>query len=754
MSSPRTRLRPSPAAPLVTRRGGSTAGATPLPGTYVTFPDVILANRLFVAIGQDPNLDPDLWTWTEIPPNYILWRDAIRTSRGRKPSQTQASPATLNLSLKNAQGRYTWALGTPMRYTLDPGTGDGIQFTGFVVTMNPRSDTSGNDRWLSVQASGVLQRMGRQPQPAHSATWGAVAGALPADGSGTFGSGRPDVAFWWSLEDGAGSTSGASAVIGAPAMASSGVTFAAATVPAGIAAAPNVAGGILTGEVSAYPDNVNQELTFYFQAVGACTVASWTLSGACPGHWQLIVDGSGTASLTVDGVAGLASIAGYPLLDGNFHAFSVTLEILAGQLYAFLNVGDGTLGSGINVFAASTSIGNIGNIIINPLSSASMVSVSMVAGGPVFIPLSEDVMNGSIGQGAIVRFVAICHAEGIPFEVAGDVTVDNSGSVGVADVNGKFEVQATMGARSTISPLAHFRECEAAEDGFLVESREGRIRLDFHDQRENLPVAVQLTIGGNAAQVVPPFEPNIDDQRIINDATVLSSRDTEEFGQLGVNQAGRYDSSFPSISLEDVDSQSLNRASFEAMRGTRAEPRFDSVTINMAKSPELIPWWMSGDPIGSHVEIDNLHGTVWLSEAHQLVDGYDMVTTQKTWDITLSLSPEAPYRTFVVEGEENLGRLDNPDSTLAGDLSDDWTITTIQVASPSGLWRTGPADWPLCLAGSPPERVEVVSIAGSSSPQTFTITRHEGKTVPHLDGASATLWRPGVLALHSRRTII
>jgi hypothetical protein len=77
-----------------------------------------------------------------------------------------------------------------------------------------------------------------------------------------------------------------------------------------------------------------------------------------------------------------------------------------------------------------------------------------------------------------------------------------------------------------------------------------------------------------------------------------------------------------------------------------------------------------------------------------------------------------------------------------------WTLNGTAAIRPT----VEPVSYPLAIDGKPVERVEVVSIVGSSSPQTFTITRHAGLTVPHLDGASVTLWRPGVVALHSRGT--
>jgi hypothetical protein len=46
------------------------------------------------------------------------------------------------------------------------------------------------------------------------------------------------------------------------------------------------------------------------------------------------------------------------------------------------------------------------------------------------------------------------------------------------------------------------------------------------------------------------------------------------------------------------------------------------------------------------------------------------------------------------------------------------------------------------------ERMTVTAITGSSSPQTFTVTRGvNGISVAHSSGATVRLWRPGQIAL-------
>jgi Tfp pilus assembly protein FimT len=149
------------------RLRGSTDAIDP---SSITFgqPGVNLTIALYAAIGQDPNQDPDLLIWTAINPNYILWRDKVRCSRGRSPGQTQASPSLMTLSLKNALGRFLWGLGTMVRFEVQPATGPAYapvtRFTGQVTAFNPRQDTSGNDRWIQVQAAGCCNATAGDPR--------------------------------------------------------------------------------------------------------------------------------------------------------------------------------------------------------------------------------------------------------------------------------------------------------------------------------------------------------------------------------------------------------------------------------------------------------------------------------------------------------------------------------------------------------------------------------------------------------------
>ena len=132
-----------------------------------------------------------------------------------------------------------------------------------------------------------------------------------------------------------------------------------------------------------------------------------------------------------------------------------------------------------------------------------------------------------------------------------------------------------------------------------------------------------------------------------------------------------------------------------------------------------------------------------------IIEGYTEHWNTKDWTATLTCSPASPYRVHVVASTDgNLGRVDAANSTLAADATSG--DTTISVASPAALWRTGAVNFDIAVAG---ERMTVTNIAGGSSPQTFTVTRAVNgvtKAQPAAVGGIATkvsLWKPGVYAL-------
>src|SRR4051812_47915815 len=167
-----------PARDLSRRRNARQAfisrGSPDAAGASFAFPNTILGIVVEVAPGADPADDPDAWPWVDIT-EYVMSRDAvapIRITRGATSERSQAPVATCSFQLNNRDGlfstqNYLSSLvqlglrrGTPVRIRIVDGPISSVRFVGRLDELPPRWDTSGNDRWVPVTASGIMRRLG------------------------------------------------------------------------------------------------------------------------------------------------------------------------------------------------------------------------------------------------------------------------------------------------------------------------------------------------------------------------------------------------------------------------------------------------------------------------------------------------------------------------------------------------------------------------------------------------------------------
>lgn len=121
--------------------------------------------------------------WLDISDD-ALNRDTIRVSRGVSNRGGAADPGTLGLSLWNGASSITAAVAryalrnprsdlygklgpnTPVRLSAGlAGSTPTVRTVQEIVTLPPRWDVSGLDRWVPVQASGILRRLGIPSSP-------------------------------------------------------------------------------------------------------------------------------------------------------------------------------------------------------------------------------------------------------------------------------------------------------------------------------------------------------------------------------------------------------------------------------------------------------------------------------------------------------------------------------------------------------------------------------------------------------------
>src|SRR5690606_20473660 len=128
-----------------------------------------------------------------------------------------------------------------------------------------------------------------------------------------------------------------------------------------------------------------------------------------------------------------------------------------------------------------------------------------------------------------------------------------------------------------------------------------------------------------------------------------------------------------------------------------------------------------------------------------LVIGYSEVLDQFEHVITYVCQPESPWHVGQVE-TTGYDRVDTAGSELADGAAS--TDTELLVATTQGpVWTTDPDDMPfdIFVAG---ERMTVTAVSGTSSPQTFTVTRSvNGVVKAHTAGSAVTIAEPVYIAL-------
>lgn len=303
-----------------------------------------------------------------------------------------------------------------------------------------------------------------------------------------------------------------------------------------------------------------------------------------------------------------------------------------------------------------------------------------------------------------------------------------------------------MGRQYPKSFIDNLRQCQVSDGGFVYEPRNfaGLGYRTLHSMYNATPI-LALDYAGN--QLSGDFKPLIDNKGVVNDATVtkIKGGSGRFVKTTGVNStaSGRYQTN-DEASLY-VTAQALDQASWRVFIGTNDEIKVDSVTVATENAhyntgTAAVNNLLTAD-IGDTITIDNLPDTLTPDQMTQVIIGYSERFDQFTHEITFStvsgtyLNPgeTTPAATSVTQT-----KTDSAVSTLNSSATT--TATSLSVASTGALWTTSGVDFDIIVAG---ERMTVTSVSGSSSPQTFTVTRSvNGIVKAQLSGATVQLFKP------------
>ena len=186
-----------------------------------------------------------------------------------------------------------------------------------------------------------------------------------------------------------------------------------------------------------------------------------------------------------------------------------------------------------------------------------------------------------------------------------------------------------------------------------------------------------------------------------------------------------------------VDDQAIQQASWRVALGTVDEARWPSIGADLVDSPFLgdadLTRDILGIGIGDRITVTNLPAWLPPDDVDQIVIGWTETITPYHHEIVWTCLPASPYRVLVWDNEF---RWDSDATTLAADVTSSATSFTVTIDD-GGLWDDGDGTFGVAVGG---EVMTVTAVSGSSSPQTFTVTRSvNGVVKSHTSGDQVRL---------------
>ncbi|MCP2248732.1 hypothetical protein [Lentzea aerocolonigenes] len=695
--------------------GGSIAvpGLTWTSGLVLKFRAQIEGQTIRVKIWNAASAEPYDWSLTLIDEALLADTDTLRVSAGGFAIRSLTGAGNTNV---------------PVVVSFDDIDIRVPMYFGEVSEWPQTRDVSGTDKTVEIEASGVLRRLSQGRNPIS-----APRRAIPNDSECT---------YYWPLEEGPLATVAKPLVGNANLLSLSLGTGSASVFGEGTLAPWLLNGPIVKDEVlgvEAY--TLNQPLftaangwrvEYFRQAIEVDDAGdSFYVSDNADGLWLVTIDHS-TGDISVLSPYSTVTTTHAPLTSGEGAwiklvvqgSGTVTWSLFMNDLLLLTSSAAGSAQAVRQIVFTGGARGlAIGHIAIYHGNTAS---------GSLIYP-----MLGNTGERTLDRFVRLCDEN----EVA-------------ATFIGTSTDSAMMGPQGVKTTVELLRECAATDGGILYEDRtSGGLVIRTLASMYSLSSWATLSLSGG--ELSPPWKPTSDDRYLRNKVTVVresggSSTYEITSGRMSTlppeqGGAGTVDDSV-TLSLSSEE-QILDQAAWRAHLGTVDEERYPAVVVELHRdeirvnNPTLYAKLLSLD-VGDQITLSDLDATGIYDNPDQIVIGYERLLTRFTHTLKLNCAPASPYKVLVLDGDR---RLDSRSSTLDEDL--DTTETGVDVATSDvfDLWATtaaNPGEFPFdIIVGG--ERMTVTAITGSTSPQTFTVTRSvNGVVKPHSAGAEVHVFEP------------
>lgn len=652
-----------------------------------------------------------------------------------------------------APGTTSWADTAGRTWTL---TGAEIssrqyRFHGEVSSWPSRWDVSGKDVWVPVDASGPTRRMGQGKKALDST----LRRRIPSD---------PSLIAYWPMEDDSEATVAYSPVPGVAPLALTGVELGADDSLGGASTVAKIGSpATLRGRV---PRVTNQgwqvEFVYNLPVLPALQTEIMRVSVAGSAMRTAVVYAS-TSGIRIEAQDSAGEVINFALYTntqaiadfwgrwnrlaiytsdnggGSTRLYASWRDIAANSRYYATTTVAGVQGAVTEVngaWGSATADMLIGHIAVFNIAAAT--GATSPPGSNIFAG-ADDGFNGETALARLTRLAAE-EATQVSLSVRGEDALTPS---------------ERLGPQRPAVFLDLVEEASDTDGGILYERRDVLGALEYRDRQSlyNQPVALALDYLA-PGEVPPPLEPTEDDQRLRNDVTVSriggsSARSVLDTGRLSTQPppagVGPYDESL-SLSLYS-DNQPEPIAQWRRHLGTWDEARYPTISLWLHAAPHLIPAVLGMD-IGDRLTIARLPSWLPPGLIDQHMRGYTETLGLYEWSLAMNCTPGRPWTVGVVE-DPVIGRADTDGSQLVAGVTASATSWSVAVTA-GPLWittATRPAEFPFSVTCGG-EEVTVTAITGTSSPQTFTVTRAaNGISKPQSAGTALSLTYPMRLAL-------
>lgn len=598
----------------------------------------------------------------------------------------------------------------------DDFTATSIEWTGFVTAWPMAWDQTGNNSWAKITANGILSRLRQGTNPVQSPLFHQL-------------SATADAVSYWPMEEGSDAVFFANSTTGGRPGLFGDVSPGSDTTLAGGGQAPTLSTdqGVIrlpvTPGVNSGGTGFSAMVLFKLPSVPSTKTRIITVSprSGPVATYAFSCDATGTYLETLDSSGTVTQTA------ANFYAADFT-EWIAWQLEVDNTAGGGnTSVAGIyhrvapnagfaaqTLTVSGTTLSNIGGMTLTGAAGTAFAHAWLGQNTLPFVTSSfAQVSSGYANEAAADRFARICLEAGISYVING---------------NGVYSTQP-MGPQKESKTMDVLQSCVDADYAVMIERGAG---LEFIPKDARWNAAKIYTLSKSSGEIGAIPQPVRDEQRLKNSWTVsrINGSSATYADASSVARNGTWEDSANLNLNTDIGLDS--QASWRVFIGTNQRARWASVTLNFARSPQLMKIWRQryyGWRFGITTSLTQMTG----NEPDLIMEGFQATLDPDIWTVDMNCTSAAPWQVGVLDTNV----LDAGYTTLGGSLNTTATTLILSMSSVYEQWKPGASTAVITVDYEDIALGTIGSITGSG-PWTQTVTgctrSVNGRVTTHASG--------------------